>query len=96
MLDSRGAEMWINNNFHIRDRPFFGRRGVSDLIGFMRKTGIFIVCEIKTHNDKLSSDQKLFLNSVMMAGGIALLAIENKAGNVILKDYAEELKNPEY
>lgn len=47
--------------------------GISDVIGFNRKTGQFIACEIKAGKDKLSKEQELFLGGVARSGGIALV-----------------------
>lgn len=96
MLTARGCKVWRQNNLAVVGRRFTGLYGVPDLIGFHLKTGVFVGCEVKAHGDKLSDYQKLFLSELLLAGGFALLAIEGDRGNVILKDYAQEIKNPEY
>jgi hypothetical protein len=45
-LDLRGAEVWRNNNLAVRGRTFVGRKGVPDIIGFVRATGVFVLCEV--------------------------------------------------
>ena len=46
--------------------------GISDIIGFHKRTGQFIACEIKVGKDKLSAEQILFLERVKRAGGVAM------------------------
>ena len=96
MLFARGCSVWRQNNLAAVGRKFTGMYGVPDIIGFHKKTGVFVGCEIKAKRDRLSEHQKHFLGSLLKAGGLALLAVEDVRGNVILRDYAEELKNPEY
>lgn len=71
----RGFDCWINNNLAVRGRKFIGRRGVADLIG-VTKDGRWVACEVKTLNDRLSSDQILFLNDIKKAGGEAFIACQ--------------------
>jgi hypothetical protein len=88
-LTWRGHNVWINNNLAVRGRKFIGRLGVADIIG-ISGIGSFVACEVKTHNDRLSTDQIKFLNDVKTAGGIALIA--HQVGNrVELKEW--EIQN---
>jgi len=77
-LRLRGYECWRQNNIAVRGRKFIGRRGVSDIIGFTLRDSCcrWVVCEVKTLNDKLSDDQKQFLNDIKNSGGMAYLAIQ--------------------
>jgi hypothetical protein len=74
-LTFRGYTVWVHNNLAVRGRKFIGRRGVADIIG-ITKDGRWVVCEVKTINDKLSDDQKQFLNDIKNSGGMAYLAIQ--------------------
>lgn len=75
----RGFECWRNNNVRaVAGRTFTGKRGVSDIIGFHRSTGIFLVAEIKAGKDKLSMSQIEFLTDVSKAGGFAVVVTEHK------------------
>lgn len=96
LLRMRRCEVWRQNNLAAAGRTFIGRRGVPDWIGFHLDTGVFVGCEVKAKGDKLSPWQKDLLGSLLKAGGLAFLAVEDSRGNVVLKDYADELKNPEY
>lgn len=88
-LKLRGTNCWMQNNLAVRGRKFIGRLGVSDIIGFVSKTGLFVVCEVKTINDTFSDDQIIFLNEVKKAGGIALWATQ-EYNQVVLKDWKPE------
>jgi hypothetical protein len=87
MLDNRNCECWKNNNLAVKGRKFIGRRGVPDVIGFNRATGVYVGCEVKTVTDRLSNDQKIFLSLLSLAGGIALLALQDEMGRVVLEEY---------
>lgn len=73
-----GWQVWRNNNAAIYDptkkvfRANSVLKGVSDIIGFNKKTGQFIAVEIKTGRDKLSVEQKLFLDTLNKSGGVGL------------------------
>jgi hypothetical protein len=86
-LDLRGAEVWRNNNIAVRGRAFIGRKGVPDVIGFVRATGVFVMCEIKNKGDKLSQDQIDLLNLGYKAGCITTVATLDEKKQFILKDY---------
>lgn len=81
-LNLRGVTCWAQNNLAVRGRKFIGRKGVSDIIGFTRNTGLFVVCEVKTINDTFSDEQKEFLTEVKNAGGIAVFATQ--VGNQVV------------
>lgn len=85
-LKLRGANVWMQNNLAVRGRKFIGRKGVSDIIGFVNKTGLFVACEVKTIDDIFSDDQIVFMNEIKKAGGIALIATQ-EFNHVVLKDW---------
>lgn len=71
--------LWFRNNRGVADygnrKVVYGLgRGGSDLIGVVRDTGRFIACETKSRHDKPTEDQKLFIRSVQLAGGIGVVA----------------------
>jgi hypothetical protein len=86
-LRYRGITCWKQNNLAVRGRKFIGMRGVCDIIGYNNSTGVMVGCEIKTVNDRLSDDQKVFLTCLKNAGGIALIAKQSKTGQVVLENW---------
>lgn len=50
------------------------RKGVSDIIGYQKKTGRFVAIEVKCGNDKLSIEQRFFLQEVNRNGGFGMVA----------------------
>ena len=50
------------------------RKGVSDIIGFEKKTGRFVAVEVKFGNDTIGEHQQQFLDQVRKNGGIAIVA----------------------
>jgi hypothetical protein len=84
-LTWRGYDVWINNNLAVPGRKFIGRRGVPDIIG-ITKDARWVVCEVKTLNDRLSPDQITFLNDIKKAGGEAYIA-HQVGGQVELKEW---------
>lgn len=79
ILDLKGYQVWRQNNGGVYDptlkvfRANSSTPGISDIIGFHRKTGRFLACEIKAGKDRLSPEQELFLESVKKAGGVAIV-----------------------
>lgn len=79
VLDLNGYNCWRQNNAGVWDptkkvfRKNSATPGISDIIGFHRKTGQFLACEIKSGKDKLSPEQTLFLDRVKRAGGLAIV-----------------------
>lgn len=92
-LDRRGAHAWPQNNARTRAGYVFrGLKGVSDILGYYRQTGVIVVCEVKTINDRLSDVQITFLSGVARSGGQALIATEDKTtGNVVLMSFVDYL-----
>lgn len=87
VLKGRNVFTWRNNQFKMKGRPFRGLKGVSDRIGFHNMTGVFVACEIKTINDRMSEEQKDFLRGVADAGGHALVYYQDKNGEVKMEEY---------
>jgi Holliday junction resolvase len=78
ILWMKGWQVWRQNNAAVYDptknifRSNSTIKGISDIIGFNKKDARFIAIEIKVGRDKLSIEQKLFLDYVNKAGGIGL------------------------
>jgi hypothetical protein len=83
ILDLKGYHVWRQNNGGVYDptlkvfRANSSTRGVSDILGFHRKTGQFLACEVKAGKDQLRPEQELFLENVKKAGGLALVIRTN-------------------
>ncbi len=80
-LNLAGWHVWRNNTHGVYDqqkqayrRLSYQQKGVADIIGFHRITGLFIAVEIKTGSDTLSDDQTQFLNQVKSSNGLAFVA----------------------
>lgn len=56
------------------NRKTVGLKGVSDIIGFGKRSGQPIAIEVKVGKDKLSVEQIRYLEDVKVAGGIAIVA----------------------
>jgi hypothetical protein len=85
-LENRGYFVWRNNNLSVPGRKFIGMKGVPDVIGFVKNSGLFVVCEVKTKNDKFSEYQKNFLNRSKLAGCITLIATDID-GNIKIQNW---------
>jgi len=88
-LKDGGNEVWRNNNLAVRGRAFIGRKGVPDIIGYSKKYGHFVCCEIKAIGDRLSGDQMVFLEELSMAGGTAMLCQQLRDESIIVKIYTD-------
>jgi hypothetical protein len=86
-LNLRNVEAWRQNNIRVPGRTFTGRKGVPDVLGFNRSTGILCMCEVKNKGDKLSQDQIDLLDLGFKAGCITLIATVDKQGKFQLLDY---------
>lgn len=89
-LKENGFEVWRNNNLAVRGRAFIGRKGVPDIIGYSKKYGHFVCCEIKAIGDRLSSDQMVFLEELAYAGGTAMLCQQIRDESIIVKIYNQD------
>ena len=72
-LRDKGNEVWRNNNLAVKGRAFIGRKGVPDIIGYSKKYGQFVACEIKKLGDRISPDQLVFLHQLGAVGGLSML-----------------------
>lgn len=54
------------------------RKGVSDIIGFDKRTAVWIAVEVKIGTDRLSDEQTEFLSQIKTAGGLAFVARDLK------------------
>ena len=88
-LKDNGNEVWRNNNLAVRGRAFIGRKGVPDIIGYSKKYGHFVCCEIKAIGDRMSADQMVFLEELSMAGGTAMLCQQIRDETIQVKIYTD-------
>lgn len=86
-LKLRGIFCWPQNRIPLRGRKFIGLVGLSDIIGFVERSGVFVACEVKTRNDRFSVEQKHFLTSLRLAGGIALVARQSATGHMEIVEF---------
>lgn len=85
ILTLRNCEVWRQNNLAVRGRKFIGRRGLPDIQGYHKHTGVAVYCEVKTHNDRLSDDQIAFMNNAAKAGCICIMAVDVKGQAEVIK-----------
>ncbi len=77
LLALRGFVAWRQGNHAVYDASFGGYRagsatpGISDVLGYCRRTGRFCAVEIKIGRDVLSDAQTAFLAQIRAAGGFA-------------------------
>lgn len=90
-LKRRNVECWLTSNSRtVKGHTFKGRLGVPDINGFHTITGVYVGCEVKTLTDKMRPEQHEFLLNLKNAGGISLVATEDKrTGNILILDYAQ-------
>ena len=62
LAKNQGYHAWRQNNIAIPNRRFIGLKGVPDIIGFHKTTGMFLAIEIKRGRDKMSKAQKEFFS----------------------------------
>jgi hypothetical protein len=95
-LNGRGMEVWRNNNLAVKGRAFIGKKGVPDIIGYDKKYGQFVACEIKKLGDRISPEQLTFLSMLGIAGGASMLCsqVSNETIKLeIFKDGKSEIFN---
>ena len=71
-LEAQGCRINRVNNIPVRRRKGTVQKGWADLQGYT-KNGIYVACEIKTVNDRLSVEQIDRLNDVSLCGALAYL-----------------------
>lgn len=75
-LTRNGARVRKVHNVPVnKNRRHHIEKGWPDIQGYT-KTGITILCEVKTTSDKLSEHQIARLNDLDMCGGISLVAVQ--------------------
>jgi hypothetical protein len=87
-LTARGCEVWRQNQVKVPGRAFTGKKGLSDICGFHKRTGIALYCEIKSIGDRLNDDQIKFLTTATEANCIALIASEAN-GKIIITTFRD-------
>jgi hypothetical protein len=92
ILKSRNCQVWRQNNLTVRKRKGIVTKGVSDIIGYNKGTGVAIFCECKKIGDVLSGDQIVFLSLAQAANCLCLIATE-KAGAVALIPFVDYVKD---
>lgn len=85
-MEMRHYFVWRHNNLAIPGRKFNGLKGVPDIIGFCKKTGLSVYCEVKTKNDKISEYQANFMTRAKKAGCHVYIAMDDN-GNVLIKEW---------
>lgn len=88
-LKSKGHEVWRNNNLAVKGRAFIGRKGVPDIIGYDKKHGQFVACEIKKLGDRISPDQFSFLVNLGMCGGLSMLCSQTSDETIKLEIFKD-------
>lgn len=68
--------VWRQNNIHTPGRKFIGMKGLPDIIGYSKRGGHAIYCEVKKIGDKISQDQKDFLTYAEESGCMVYIAHE--------------------
>lgn len=81
VMTERGFSCWRNNNIAVPGRKFIGRKGVSDIAGFNKSTGLALYVEVKAHGDIIREEQQDFLMEVAESGGLSFVAQGDKFGN---------------
>ena len=89
-LKDNGCEVWRNNNLAVRGRAFIGRKGVGDIIGYSKKYGTFVSCEIKSIGDRSSPDQLLFLYQLGASGAMSMCVQQVRNEDIIMTVYKDE------
>lgn len=74
-LTEWGGNVWRQNNHATRGRKFTGMRGLPDIIGHTSE-GKAVYCEVKTSGDKLSDDQRAFLEEAHLSGCWAFICFQ--------------------
>lgn len=88
-----GFNVWRQNNGGVYDAKIKGYRansstpGISDILGYHKKTGKILAVEIKAGKDKLSPVQVRFLDDIKNAGGYCFVIRSTYDLTDILKEY---------
>lgn len=91
ILTLRGCEVWRTNNIAVKGRKFIGRKGVSDITGYVKATGVAVYVEVKKIGDTLKDDQVFFLTMARKAGAMVMIATQDKqTREFILKEFQND------
>jgi len=74
-LNEWGADVWRQNNHATRGRKFIGRKGLPDIIGHTAE-GKAVYCEIKAEGDRISDEQRTFLEEAHLRGCWAFICFQ--------------------
>lgn len=91
VLSARGFRMNRVNNIPVRRRKNTVQKGWADLQGYTR-VGVYVACEIKTINDKLSIEQIERMDDIIECGGLAYICTEDNKGNPVLISFGDLYK----
>jgi hypothetical protein len=81
-----GYKVWRNNNLAVKGRTFTGLKGVGDLTGYKRFTGVRLECEVKKKGDTMKKEQIDFLNEAKDNGCDVYLATQRQ-DEIIVEKY---------
>lgn len=82
-LTDKGMRVNRVNNIPVRRRKGTVQKGWADLQGYS-EDGIYVACEVKTKNDRLSPEQTERLQDIVNCGGYAYLCMEDKEGAILI------------
>lgn len=85
LLRTYGLTVWRQSNRGVKFRQNLTKPGIPDIIGWS-KEGKFVACEVKKNGDRLSKEQKEFLRSLFLSGGLAFVATQ-LGNSVSIKNY---------
>lgn len=77
-LSARGCEAWRQNNIAVRGRTFTGKKGLPDITGYVKSTGVSVYCETKKIGDSIKPEQVDFLTKAYKSGCVVLIATQVK------------------
>jgi hypothetical protein len=90
VLDQEGIEAWRQNNARtVRGRTFKGRKGVPDILGYVRSgpdAAKLVVVEVKKIGDTVKPDQIEFLNKVTSSGAFGFIA-RQQDGEIVIEEW---------
>lgn len=87
-----GFDCWRQNNLAVKGRKFIGRKGVFDVIGIHKQSGIFFAAETKTKGDRLSKEQKAFLKLINESGGIAVVVRDVREAKLEIRERLKKVQ----
>jgi VRR-NUC domain len=78
LLKLQNVTAWRQTNNAAKRRKGTVKKGVGDIMGYHRETGVMVACEVKKIGDTLKPDQREFLTDLSRAGGTAMVACQVK------------------